>query len=183
MTDTKTRPPEDSALDPPAADAAVNKIPYPTANAGWLNIFAPLALVSLVLSIVAIVIAVNADSTTVIQSGDSGDSAAAATSLDVEMKEFEFLLSSSSIAADTDVSVSMENTGAVEHNFVVLQEGVDPSSGANIAEGNILVQFADLGAGASSSETLNLPAASYVVVCLIPGHFDAGMSTTLRVAS
>lgn len=183
MTDTATENASEDALDPPAAEAAVTKIPYATVTAGWLNLFAPLVVVSLALSVIAIVVAINADETTVVQGGGGGGGEAAATALTAGMGEFFFEFDSSTIAADTDVAVTMDNIGSTVHNMVVLNAGVNPDSGANINEGMILTQFDDVEPGASLTGTLNLPPAEYLVVCLISGHFDAGMRAPLTVAA
>ena len=171
----------DTATDPPAAEAAVTKIPYSTVTAGWLNLFAPLVLVSLALSLIALVVAIKADETTIIQGGGAGG--AASTTLDAEMGEFFFDLDPPTIAGDTDVAVSMTNTGSIEHNLAVLDAGKDPSSGSNITDDMILTQFDDLQSGESLSGTLNLAPETYLVVCLIPGHFDSGMKADLTVVA
>lgn len=172
----------DTATDPPAAEAAVTKIPYSTVTAGWLNLFAPLVLVSLALSLIALVVAIKADETTIIQGG-GGTGGAASTTLDAELGEFFFNLNPPTIAGDTDVAVSMTNTGSIEHNLAVLDAGKDPSSGANITDDMILTQFDDLQSGESLTGTLNLSPETYLVVCLIPGHFDSGMKASLTVAA
>ena len=171
----------DTATDPPAAEAAVTKIPYSTVTAGWLNLFAPLVLVSLALSLIALVVAIQADETTVVQGGPP--EGGASTTLDAEMGEFFFTFTPGRIAGDTDVAVTMSNTGSIEHNMVVLEAGKDPSSGANVTDDMILTQFDDLQSGESLSGTLNLAPETYVVVCLIPGHLESGMKANLTVAA
>ena len=75
---------EDASLDPPAAPAAVTKIPYPTLTAGWLTLLAPAVLLSLVLSIFALVLAINGyERETIVQSG--AGPGVGATSLDAEL--------------------------------------------------------------------------------------------------
>ncbi len=182
----------DTATDSPAAQAAVTKIPFSKATAGWLYLFAPLVLVSLALSLIALVVAINADGTTASQDGadettvsedgeDTGSTAS--TTLDAELGEFFFNLTPPTIAGGTDVAVSMTNTGAIVHNLAVIDAGTDPSSGADITDDMILTQFDDLQAGDSLSGSLNLEPETYLVVCLIPGHLEAGMKASLTVAA
>ncbi len=168
-------------MDPPAADPAVTHIPYKTQNAAWLNLFAPLVVVSLVLSVIALAVAVNVDQTTVIQSGPVA--ATGATSLNADLGEWDFIFDSPAIAADTDVAVLFTNVGDVEHNFAVLRSGANPADESKLDDGMIIADLGDVLPGESSSGTLNLVAGTYLVVCLIPGHYNSGMSAPLEVAA
>jgi len=168
-------------MDPPAADPAVTHIPYKTQNAAWLNLFAPLVVVSLVLSVIALAVAVNVDQTTVIQSGPVA--ATGATSLNADLGEWDFVFDSPAIAADTDVAVTFTNVGNVEHNFAVLRSGADPADETKIDDGMIVADLGDVLPGESLSGSLNLGAGNYLVVCLIPGHFNSGMKAQLEVAA
>jgi len=168
-------------MDPPAADPAVTHIPYKTQNAAWLNLFAPLVVVSLVLSVIALAVAVNVDQTTVIQSGPVA--ATGATSLSADLGEWDFVFDSPAIAADTDVPVTFTNVGDVEHNFAVLRSGADPADEARIDAGMIVADLGDVLPGETGSGSLNLSAGTYLVVCLIPGHFNSGMKAQLEVAA
>lgn len=174
---------EDAPLDPPAAPAAVTKIPYPTLTAGWLTLLAPAVLLSLVLSLFAVILAINGyDRETIIQAG-ADVPGAGATSLDAELIEWAFVFDSPAIAAGVDVPVSMTNTGQVEHNLAVLREGADPADESRIDEGMVIADLGDVAAGASGSGTLNLDEGEYLVVCLIAGHFNSGMKAPLSVVA
>ncbi len=167
MTDTDNASTEDEAAEPAAGS--------------WASLFGPLALVSLVLSIIAVIVAVNADGTTVAQS-DGGPAAGGAQTLDADLSEFAFSFSESSIAADTDVAVSFTNVGLVEHNFSVLREGANPADEASISDSMVIADLGTISGSESGSGSLNLSPAEYLVVCLVAGHFDAGMSASLTVA-
>jgi uncharacterized cupredoxin-like copper-binding protein len=93
-------------------------------------------------------------------SGGSGGTTVVAT-------EFAFDPSSFTLPADTDVELTLENAGVVEHDIVV--EELDDRE----------LVFAD--AGETVTETVNLPAGSYTIYCSIPGHRDAGMEGSLTV--
>lgn len=117
-------------------------------------------------------------------SGGGGDGdGAAATLITVEGTEFAFEPDAWVVAADTDVTVTFENGGSIEHEWVVLTAGTEIGSEADFSASLIEASIDKIPAGTSESLTLNLPPAEYQVICAIPGHFDAGMEGTLTVAS
>ena len=170
MTETDTESSDEEAVEPIV----------PVSGGSWAGLFGPLALVAIVLSIIAIIVAVNAGGTTSSRSATGGDVAAA--TLDADMDDFSFSFSSSTIAADSDVAVSLINVGVVEHNFSVLREGANPSSEAIISDEMVIADLGTISGSESGTGSLNLSPATYLVVCLVPGHFDAGMSADLTVA-
>jgi glucose/arabinose dehydrogenase/uncharacterized cupredoxin-like copper-binding protein len=89
----------------------------------------------------------------------------AATETTVEMVDIAFNPSSLTIPADTDVTVSLPNTGAALHNFSIDELGID----------------VDVAAGDTGSATINAPAGDYEFYCNVPGHEEAGMLGTLTV--
>jgi len=112
-----------------------------------------------------------------------GDGGAAdgggATSVTVTGTEFAFDPVGVTVPADTNVTVTFENGGTIEHEWTVLNTRI--SSEAEFSEDMVLLRLVAPGGG-SDSGTLNLPAGEYQVVCAIPGHFDAGMEGTLTVS-
>ena len=94
--------------------------------------------------------------------------------------DFSFEPSDLSIPADTPVVVRLENIGAVEHNFVVLAQGVTIQSETDYSE-EMAIFALEVGPGGGVSGTLQLPAGTYQVICSIPGHFNAGMEARLVV--
>lgn len=177
---TTTPEAADVASDPPAAPPSVTEIPYGTAQAAWLVILTPLAVLAFVLSVVALVVAVNNEGggSTVVApaAGSSG-----ATEVTVDLHEFAFDPDVVAVAADTDVTVTVDNTGAVQHTWAVLRAGADPADESRVTEDMILTELGPVDPGASAAGTVNLPAGTYKVICTIPGHFDAGMSGQLVV--
>jgi uncharacterized cupredoxin-like copper-binding protein len=71
-----------------------------------------------------------------------------------------------SIAADTDVTITVTNAGALQHDFVI--EGTDYATEL-------------LNGGDTAELVVNLPAGEYVYFCSVPGHREAGMQGTLTV--
>jgi len=81
--------------------------------------------------------------------------------VDIAFEPAEF-----TIAADTDVVVSLHNEGVLEHNFV-------------IDELDIATELVP--GGGSTTVTINAPAGTYEYYCSVPGHREAGMVGTLTV--
>jgi plastocyanin len=79
--------------------------------------------------------------------------------------EFSFDPDAVSIPADTDVAITLENAGVVEHDFVV--DELDVHIHADATE--------------TITETVNLAAGTYEFYCSIPGHRSSGMEGTLTV--
>jgi uncharacterized cupredoxin-like copper-binding protein len=69
------------------------------------------------------------------------------------------------IPAGSDVTVSLPNEGAAQHNF-------------SIDDLNIHV---DIAPGTTEQVVINAPAGSYQYYCNVPGHKEAGMTGTLTV--
>jgi uncharacterized cupredoxin-like copper-binding protein len=76
-----------------------------------------------------------------------------------EPKEF-------TIPADTDVVVTIENQGALQHDFQI--EELEIASDL-------------LNGGESTEVTINAPAGTYEYFCSVTGHREAGMVGTLTV--
>ena len=71
-----------------------------------------------------------------------------------------------SVPADTDVVVTVTNTGFMQHNFVIDELSISTDL---------------LNGGDSVDVMINAPAGSYMFYCSVPGHKDAGMVGTLTV--
>jgi len=84
----------------------------------------------------------------------------------VVMVDISFQPKEITIAANTDVAVSLPNQGAAVHNF-------------NVDELNI--HSGDVQPGQTGSVTINAAPGDYQYYCSIPGHKEAGMVGTLHV--
>jgi len=104
-----------------------------------------------------------------------------ATELTIVGTDFAFDPSSADIAADTDVTVTLQNDGAIAHQLSVLEAGVTVASEADFDEGTVVATIDEIDGGADASTTVNLAAGSYQVICAVVGHLDAGMEATLNV--
>ena len=103
--------------------------------------------------------------------------------ISVDMTEFSFAPSSTTVSAGSEVTVSLTNSGTFEHNWTVMEAGYtvdtpfDESDRANVlAETNVA-------AGGSSTLTFTAPSdgETYQIVCSVPGHLEGGMQGSLSV--
>jgi outer membrane protein assembly factor BamB len=92
--------------------------------------------------------------------------AGAAGAVEVHTVDLAFEPKELSIAADTDVTITVVNKGALQHDFII--ENTD--FGTEILDG-----------GASTELVVNLSAGTYTYFCSVPGHREAGMQGTLTV--
>ena len=104
---------------------------------------------------------------------DEGPSGSVSTTLDVTMTDFAFAPDSLVVAAGQEITLNLENTGGVEHNFVIMSTPIENESEYDEAD----VHFQQsLQGGESGTFAFTAPAAgTYQVICSISGHFTAGM--------
>ena len=88
-----------------------------------------------------------------------------ATSFEVNMVELAFEPSEFTIPANTDVTITAVNAGALPHTFTITD----------------VADTGEVPAGDSASVTVNLPPGEYEFICTVPGHADGGMVGTLIV--
>jgi uncharacterized cupredoxin-like copper-binding protein len=89
-----------------------------------------------------------------------------ATEVDLKTVDLAFEPSEFTIAANTDVTVTITNDGVLEHDFAVEELGVQSDA---------------LQAGSSTTVTINAAPGTYEFHCTVPGHAQAGMVGTLTV--
>ena len=103
--------------------------------------------------------------------------------LSVDMTEFAFEPSSYSVPTGAEVSLALSNSGALEHEWVLMNAGTKASAPFDENdEGNIYWEQ-ELNAGESGTFTFTTPEnpGEYQVVCGTAGHLEAGMVGTLIV--
>jgi Cu-Zn family superoxide dismutase len=83
----------------------------------------------------------------------------------VDMADIYFDPDRITIPADTEVRISLVNSGETVHNFTIEEQNVS----------------VDLEPGDTTEEVLNLPRSSYEFICDIPGHKQAGMVGVIEV--
>jgi plastocyanin len=92
----------------------------------------------------------------------------AATEVEVSAVDLAFEPTELTIAADTDVTVTLVNNGALQHDFVV----EDSDFATDLLNG-----------GETGEVVVNLPEGEYTYICSVPGHKEAGMTGTLTVVA
>ncbi|MGI9646161.1 MAG: plastocyanin/azurin family copper-binding protein [Ilumatobacteraceae bacterium] len=158
-----------------ADEGSSSSMIYGEGQAAWLAVVTIVAFGALALAVVAVVMASGDD-------GGGGGSAAPAGPSDalvIEASDFAFAPEAAAALADTDVSVTLENVGAVEHNWTVLEAGTTVGSEADFEESMVLAAVGDVAAGETTEGSVNLAEGEYQVICTISGHLDAGMEGTV----
>lgn len=106
----------------------------------------------------------------------------------INAEEFKFTPSEIHINAGNTKFI-LVNNGVSEHELVVYEtskqdilEKAELAEDEETIEENILFEIEEIRAGESGeSKVIDLKEGSYVIGCLIPGHFDAGMKGTINI--
>jgi uncharacterized cupredoxin-like copper-binding protein len=101
----------------------------------------------------------------------------AKTLVKVQLKELK-VLPSPLTAKRGAVSFSVKNTGKIDHELVVLKTNPPPAKlpvkGGKAVETGRVGRFGPLKPGTSKSLNLTLKSGKYVLLCNLPGHYQAG---------
>lgn len=114
-----------------------------------------------------------------------GGGSSASTSIKVDMVEFMFTPDSYTVPAGQEITIELKNSGAIEHEFVIMKFGTEVSQPFDDNdEGNIYWEK-EVAAGQTETMTFTAPTepGTYQVVCGIAGHMEAGMVGTLVVVA
>ncbi len=174
MSDTATTPVSDR--DPANEPAGSSDILLGAGQGAWLTLVTVVAGLALALSIVAL-----------LQGNGEGGGAVAPTGPATEVTfvatDFAFDPANLAVVSATDVPVTLDNQGSSQHNWALLPEGITVASEAELEGIEFVSVVGDEVNGIAGGETaegsVNLEPGSYQFVCLIPGHFAAGMVGTL----
>ena len=105
------------------------------------------------------------------------------TRLSVELSDFSITPTQLPVPAGTEVQIKVVNNGTVEHNFYIMQYGVDV--GDMFDEEDIVNAYWEVEAQPDESVDISFTAPDqpgiYQIVCGMPGHLQAGMVGTLEV--
>lgn len=119
---------------------------------------------------------------------DDNDEGADATEIEATMEEFHFTPTEWTVPAGEEITIELTNDGAVEHEWVILQQGVTIAAETDLpeTEEELLADFVywedEVEPGETKTVTFTAPqAGTYQVICAIEGHFAAGMTGTLSV--
>ncbi|MCI0395026.1 MAG: plastocyanin/azurin family copper-binding protein [Chloroflexi bacterium] len=114
--------------------------------------------------------------------GDGGNGGAEAVSLTFEGNDsLQFNPATASAAAGAEVTVTLNNSGALEHSWVLVPDTADV---VTVTEADAVAGATTgvVAGGQSGTVTFTAPAAgTYKYVCAVPGHAAGGMVGTLTV--
>jgi uncharacterized cupredoxin-like copper-binding protein len=154
------------------------------------SIFAVLAFLVSIATLLAVVFKLDAKSTTKTNTpAPAAAQPAKATApalghtASVGLGEY-FVRPSVKTAAAGKIRFSVHNSGAITHEFVVIRTdkpAADLLKGTRADESGNVGETGDLAAGASKTVTLNLKAGHYALICNLPGHYKLGQHVDFTV--
>ncbi len=111
-----------------------------------------------------------------------GGSSGGATTLNVTTTEFAFNPANVTVPAGGSVSITLNNTGTVEHTWVILKQGVNVTTATGL-DPNSIYFTSKVEPGKTATFTFTAPATAgdYEIICDLPGHLEGGMKGTLTV--
>lgn len=108
----------------------------------------------------------------------------AATTVRVQLKEWKVVPSVASVRSGT-VTFVVRNVGNLSHDFVVLRTNLAPGklpvAKARAKEVGRVGKTQVFRPGLTRRLTLTLRPGKYVLICNVPGHYQAGMFVGFRV--
>ena len=108
---------------------------------------------------------------------DASNTGKPTTALSVEMSEFKFEPTSMTVFANQPISLTLRNTGAVEHDLTILKKGKVAATPFDREKqaADILVDF-KLASNQTGNYQFTLPEpGDYQVICAVQGHLESGM--------
>ncbi len=171
MTDTATE--KNTSAD---TDDETSEMRFGAGETAWLAVVTVLALLGVALGVIALVASDGGGGSAAPAAGGGGATGDAT----VSATEFAFDPADVALTAGSEVSVTLDNAGAVEHNWTVLSEEIAAES--EFSEDLVLAAVDNTAAGESTSASFTLEPGEYQVICTIPGHFDAGMQGTVSAS-
>jgi len=119
-------------------------------------------------------------STVAVACGDSSGGSDPVTSFKVEASEFKFDNTEWAVPAGEPIPITFTNEGQVQHEWAVVNLGMDINKGSEFTEDHVLweIEKQDGGVTVTESYTFDTPG-TYQVICALEGNVDAGMVRTL----
>jgi uncharacterized cupredoxin-like copper-binding protein len=112
-----------------------------------------------------------------------GGTSAPTTEIDLIMTDFQYSPNSFTVPAGEKITIHLVNSGAVVHNFIIMNPG--QTAGSEFGDEDLPNVYwkLEVSPGNDSSTTFTAPEepGEYEVVCSIPGHVQAGMVGRLIV--
>ena len=107
----------------------------------------------------------------------------APTEITVDLQEFMFTPSAITVPAGQEISLTLVNNGAVEHEFVIMKFGKEVSVPFSDDDEDNIYWEHEVEPGATDTVTFIAPSdpGEYQLVCGIAGHLEGGMQGVLTV--
>ena len=112
--------------------------------------------------------------------GGGDESVAASRSITVRADDFSFTPNTLRGLAG-EIDVTLKNDGPAGHDLVILRPGVRITSQNQFVQGTSLGEIPSIAPGSEFTLTVDLEPGLYQVICLLPGHLEAGMTADLVV--
>ncbi len=103
--------------------------------------------------------------------------------IQVGLSDFAITPNQFTASADTEVAINVTNNGIVEHDFNIMQFGVNIGEKFDDEDrGNVIWEL-EVQPGETQTKTFTVPRQPgiYQIVCAMPGHLQSGMLGTLEV--
>lgn len=114
----------------------------------------------------------------------SGRDTASASTVRVKLTEMKVVAPKQQAQAGRVTFVAL-NAGTVEHELVIVRDGGSgrlPVRAYKAQEGNgVIAEIEDIEPGKTGRLTISLERGRYLLICNIVGHYQLGMSASLRV--
>jgi len=111
---------------------------------------------------------------------------AASTSIDVSLTDFAFTPNQFTVPAGQEITLKVQNNGAVVHNFIMMKLGTSAGEAfESDDEANVFWSERDIPPGSDLNVTFTAPTepGDYQVVCKTQGHIASGMIATVTVVA
>jgi len=102
----------------------------------------------------------------------------------VSMRDFAFEPTGVSVSAGAEVNLTLNNRGALDHNFVIMNQGSEvEGSWSDTDASNAYFQHNQTPAGEEVTVTFTAPSepGEYQFLCSVPAHLEQGMEGILTV--
>ncbi len=117
--------------------------------------------------------------------GDEDGPGNASTEFTIEMSDFAYDPDLIAVPAGEEITITLNNVGSVDHNWVVVTNGIQIEAESEIPDDRTdfeLLSSELVPAGSSTTLTFTAPTRGvYQIICDVPGHFTAGMEGRLGV--
>lgn len=105
------------------------------------------------------------------------------TTITVTLTDFQFSPNTFTVPAGQEITVNATNTGAIEHDFVIMKYGTTVGDNYDDEDEPNIYWRVDLQSGEDKSAAFTAPTqpGEYQVICAVKGHFLAGMIAKMIV--